>query len=144
VIEDREQLIGFLTTLRTVINEVLERPPGFLDPEMRTLFLDAWLEVRGAFDVAVGYLQDDELDEGLARVGLTSLQLSLKLGGFRRALQHWFNRRTRGALRRLLAWADTILDSLAAVMPPAEVIREYKECLKNEADYGRPRTFLGS
>lgn len=139
MIEDRQRLISSLGTLRDVIDDVLERQRGFIDPRMLTLFRKAWPEVQIAFTSVLARLENAELDDPLARAGLTRSQLAVKVGGFERAFQLWIGRKARRSLRRLLEWADTILGSLAAVIQAVEIIREYKDCLRNEVAFSGPQ-----
>ncbi len=99
---------------------------------MLQLFRNAWPEIEAAFLSVTAQLDDANIDERLVDVGLTGSQLTLKTSGYQRALERWLRKPARGALRRLLEWADTILDSLVSVLPAVEVVREYKECIMNE------------
>ena len=77
-------------------------------------------------------------DAALEDAGLTNPELQMKLGGFHAA----FNRIVGLApfaipsdlLEKVLEWLNTILGSLAAVVPAAEGIRELKEVLERHLD----------
>jgi len=136
-IEDRRILIVFLGGLRIVIIDVVNERTRLIRPPMLLLFQNAWPDIDRAFTLVATQLENDALDASLTGAGLTGTQLALKMGGYGRALERWLRKKGRRTLRGFLSWADTILDSLVSVLPAAEIIREYKECLVNEAETGR-------
>ena len=133
---DRDDLRRYLESLRSVLDEATSGMIPLVPPDMQSAYVDAWKEVQPAFAELLNVLEAPSVEPRLAAVGLTGKQLALKVKGYFRALDDW--RQHGGGLgvrwKKLLDWADTILDSLLPVIPGGEVIKEYKECLRNEAD----------
>lgn len=84
-------------------------------PEVKTRFTD----VRSALaDLPPGSLEN---------AGLSGPLLSLKLDRFNRARELLRPGFARGAFKRLLRWANVLLDSLSTILPPAKAIEEFKK-----------------
>ena len=155
--EDRDKLIKFLDELEKRLNDAVHWPKSKTSGKFRVRFEGAWDTVRKAFERLRAELShraeevshdasygtpDPTIDEKLASRGLVGEQLDLKLAGWHR-VQSWkifawlFPRRWLAALLR---WANVILGSLSSVFPPAEIIKEYKECIENDLTDQRIRS----
>lgn len=131
---DRELLVHFLKVLRQILIEFLDRRGELLPAHLHDTSAAAW----GSADEALTNLRrlllepDDptRLERRLREAGLTDAPLRYKFSGFEAA-----HRRERpkepGRLRRwfgrVFGWANVILGSLATVLPPAEIVKEFKE-----------------
>jgi hypothetical protein len=121
--------------VRIVLDDLVNGTESALSPELREHFVEAWPEIRVAFQTLDRSIASTDSVPKLASVGLTGSPLRLKVAGLRRA----FGRMMRGGVsvfrrraRFFLAWGNTILGSLSSVFPVAELIKEYKECIEHD------------
>lgn len=149
--EDREQLIGFVDRLeKDVFERLAEDGYRILRYDLREIASGAWQEVRGAMQSIRNWLHGqlnvvtESVDSLLAQAGLVGAQLRLKLTGFHGAVDriaHGYNGLVRW-FREVFAWANVVLGSLASVFRPAELVKEYKECMEIGINYaGRAARF---
>ena len=132
--EDRTNLQKFLNEVEELLQGVLDRRAELLPQDLHDYFLNAWQQVRISFSRARQSLSN-VVESRLEEIGLTGSQLALKLFGFRRLLPLlgpgvW---RVR-VLKRILNWANIILGSLGAVLPPVELAKEYKDAIERAID----------
>lgn len=135
--KDRADIAKFLAFVQSLLDEVVNHRPDIIPRgELYNFFEMAWPPVLAAITDAIKQLTSEGLDEPLERVGLTGASLRLKLAGVANAHLRWRQggKRPGRALRKLLDWIDTLLDSLASVVLAVEIVKEYKDCLRNEAD----------
>jgi len=131
---DRQLLAQFLVDLKYVLSAFLELRGQLLPAHLRELSVAAWESTDQAFSILQRLLLEPEdpilLVRRLRDVGLTDAPLRYKLAGFDRARQRKQPiepRKSRSWYRRIFGWANIILGSLAKVLPPAEIIKEFKE-----------------
>ncbi len=137
--ETEEILMGFLSKCLEDLSYVVEKSSELLEEELRGYAGEAWGEVKGRIEQALGQLksldEDPKLMSGLKAQGLTGSQLRFKNAGFQRAhreFQDSFLIKPLGPiLRKLLAWLNIILGSLSKVLPVLEPVKEYKEALEH-------------
>lgn len=133
---DQTDLRDFLNETEALLTEIIDRRAEFIPEELQPYFVEAWPEVRASISTA----KDDlftrvVVSDRLPSAGLTGKQLALKLFAFRRSvdalkLGGW----SRRLLKRVLDWLNTILGSLASVLPGVDAIKEFKEAIENALD----------
>lgn len=110
--------------------------------DIHVLVRNAWKELQPQFETAtkeIGKIASTDVSSFQAR-GLSGSQLELKIKEYTWRRERLFNfdklRLSRIAsdvlkrlLRALLASADNILDTLASIVPPIQVIKEFKDTL---------------
>ena len=145
--DDLSDLVAFLQALESqVFIPLLEQGRSLLRDDLAYPAIDAWPSVQRSLASLRNTLTDAQtrLDSPVRRaleeIGLTGIQLQLKLQGFFGAIGRRVGRLSRRWLREVLAWANVILGSLARVLPAAEVVKEYKECLEVALDYSGRRS----
>jgi hypothetical protein len=119
-----------------VIEMIVADPVRFgIRDEVHELLRPAWESARGAFEPVLGYLSGD-VDAALGEVGLTGSELALKLAaidlGFddlNLAMRRGRLRRIVKAIKKLFAFVDVALDSLAKVLNQADRIAEIKDAI---------------
>ena len=142
-VEDRQQLQVFVGELRAFL-EVAVHGGGVVSGEAADQMMAAFTETvdAGVFRRVEEHLGSDALDEPadaedpsgpdrLQAVGLGGANLALKTSGWRRAREAMGGVFAPRAARRMFRWANTILGSLAVVVPPAEALKELKEATEN-------------
>jgi hypothetical protein len=129
---DRQQLAEVLQDIYYLLEDVGVTRNEWVTPELREAFATAWLDTGGSFSATAQWLQGEDADAPLQIVGLTGVQLEVKVRGYWLARQEFERRRIPRLLRKLFRWMNVLLGSLAAAFPPAEPIKELKEAL--EAD----------
>lgn len=136
--EERDDLVKLLKELRRLLDDVLkdeERAVGrFVPGYMYGRFADAWAEVSQRFDEVITEIRSGQHEEGLERHGLRGRSFWLKAEGFWRSARAFWARPSRRWLRKALGWGNTVLTSLAAVVPPAGIIQEFKEAMERALD----------
>jgi hypothetical protein len=131
---DRALLVAFVEALNDVLTELVERRRELLPEHLGDVMWNAWPPTHQALIELLRQLAEPEeaelLNQRLNAMALTGAPLRYKLAGFDAAhrqerppdskgLRWWF--------RRIFGWANVILGSLAGVLPPAEVVKEFKE-----------------
>jgi hypothetical protein len=125
---------------------VLERPRDFAivrDERLLGLAQEAFQSLaapHASFGVRIAAPNDPDLDQDLARHGLTGPPMMLKEAGFDREVGVYRRARRlrRTALLRMLKWADVTLGSLALVPMLTAVIdpiKEFKEVTEIFAEH---------
>jgi hypothetical protein len=146
--DDRQLLVGFMYSLEHDISRALEYTT--FDDRLRELAWSAWNDVRdrGEFELVRDALESGDFDLRLEANGLTGVQLRFKLrlvDDSREAVdregsaleapdpadpQRPPRGRLRKRLRKLLASADVVLDSIVdALTGRGEAIKEIKEAV---------------
>lgn len=133
--DDAATLAGFVHDLVELLGDVLQTidqlPVSLALPEAVEQHQAAWHELQEAApaDAIATELQDTDIDERLSDAALTGVQLTLKVGGFRRWLREWFLARTVRAAQGALSWANLLLGSLQSALlgPAVELLKEYKD-----------------
>jgi hypothetical protein len=139
--DDREKLGEFIDEIHNLLRVAVDRHRDWLPAELQESYWSAFHALDKAVDVTRRQLEapelsqpmgglDEPLDDRLERAGLTGEQLQLKLSGWRRALNRFFDRPGRGLLRRALRWGNVVLGSLAGAIGAAETIKEFKEAVE--------------
>lgn len=141
-------LEDFLDSLESLLRQLVRGQPFHVMPvQLDHLIELSWNEIQGSFDKVRAWLTDSTkrrratAHRALEKVGLTGVQLAMKLLGFFSAIDrlakhtamkvNQFVRHVRECLR----WANIVLGSLAAVCIAAEPIKEFKEVLEAAIDY---------
>lgn len=129
-VKDVEELLDQVTAARHVL---LAKP-------LRESVHKAWQEYRATSlpELLTGLeawttSTSGSEDRSLRTAGLQGSQLDAKLAGYVEARRHLVAAGGRLALKRTLRWVNTILGSLATVVPVAEALKELKECYENGA-----------
>lgn len=145
-IDDRRDLRKFIHEFRVLMDEVTDGTthPDLLSPERRSELRQAFEELvreeperPSVFDrVRNAIVPAIETSPGLTGLSLTDADLiganrARKTAGWRRAVQRFKRSVSRNTLGRAFRWANMILGSLAAVIPPAEALKELKEYAEN-------------
>ena len=145
--EDIRDLRAFIHEFQVLLDQVTDGTtyPDLLPPdrriELRQAFDDLAREepgrpsvfdrVREAIRPGIETSAVPPATMSLADADLLEASRERKIGGWRRAVQRFRSLLTRKALGRPLRWANMILGSLAAVIPPAEALKELKEYAEN-------------
>ena len=99
--------------------------------EFRQIVAEPWPQVERAFRDARNIIESEQLNwEYVEGVGMTGNWLKWK----KRLLDESVR---EGTVGRFLKFANAILGSLAKVIPPSEVVKEYKECVEGAQKYFR-------
>jgi hypothetical protein len=132
--EQRDDLVDLLQELRRLLDDVLEdeeRAVGeFVPSYLYGLFREAQGEVSVRFDEIIKLIRSGDYEGGLKDHGLRGPSFRLKAEGFWRNARAFFSDPSRRWLRKALGWGNDILKSLAAVLPQAGIIQEFKEALE--------------
>jgi hypothetical protein len=136
-IDDREVLKRFLLRLRVLLERLAQDPNDLFEPELQPLISAAWEELvaEGRFEDLDRAIDGGEYEQGMIEHGLRGAQLEFKVATFDRSLgtmledeQRRF--RTQAKLRQsvpgALQAANVTLDSVAAFIPPAAAVKEFK------------------
>ncbi len=132
---DTDEIRDVMQRLKLVLDETINAAESLTTSELTVELRHGWPEIVRAFNNV-----DQELASGLyvtklEEAGLTGTSWKVKLKGFRRAFSNMLRAgkdKLRESTRSVLRWGNIILGSLASVLPPAEIIKEFKECV--EAD----------
>jgi hypothetical protein len=90
-----------------------------------------WDEVEQAFKRARNMIEKKELNwEYVEGIGMTGDMLRWKKAMLDESVRE-------GTVGRFLKFANAILGSLAKVIPPLEIVKEYKECVEGAQKYFR-------
>ena len=132
---DRDKLADFVVGTKDILQQVVEWRELLFREELRQPIADAWNELGSAFEEVTKGLVEGEgeelvSDDALRRIGLTGMQLELKLRGFNSAWDKFKQWGSIKLLKKLLDWIDIILGSLASVIPGADAIEEFKDSAK--------------
>lgn len=99
--------------------------------EFEHILMEPWPQVRDAFQSARSMIEREQLNwKYVEGVGMTGNWLRWK----KRLLDESVK---EGAVGRFLKLANAILGSLAKVIPPLEIVKEYKECVEAAQKYFR-------
>jgi len=135
--EDKKILIEMLVTiekrLHVIVFETVEGETGRsrFRKEFVRMLPGPWKEVESAFLSARNTIERDDFNWGYVEgIGMTGDMLRWK----KRMLDESVR---EGTVGRFLKFANAILGSLAKVIPPLEVVKEYKECVEGATKYFR-------
>lgn len=135
--EDKKILIGMLVTIEKRLHFIVFE--GDRDAAGRSRFRkefihmlpEPWREVEQAFLTARNMIERDEVNwEYVEGIGMTGNMLRWKKAMLDESVKE-------GAVGRFLKFANAILGSLAKVIPPLEIVKEYKECVEGAQKYFR-------
>lgn len=137
---DLIELVRFLHDSRNVFRTIIDARGVLFREEVRQPLYDAYTkDIEREIELVMSELQDadqnnPDLCQKLGDAGLSGVQLYLKIVGFRRYYERFVKRGTLKVLEKLLRWINKILGSLAAGLPGAEAIKEFKEIIEGELD----------
>jgi hypothetical protein len=128
---DRDELRAFVyelwDLLRTIVEDGRFLPNGWANDVQ-----GAWVRVQERFAELINSIDGTNIPwNDLDQHGLTGEELRLKRRGWRQRIFAFGRRINRPWVRSALRWANTILESLAAVFPVAGAIKEFKESVEN-------------
>jgi hypothetical protein len=136
--EPHDDLVELLKELKRVLAEVLKDEERAVDEFVPVYlyrrFNEAWTEVSQRFDEVIRLIRSGDHEAGLRDHGLRGPSFRLKAEGFWRNARAFFANPSRRWLRKTLRWANVVLTSLEAVLPPAGIIQEFKEALETALD----------
>ncbi len=119
--EDIKMLDEILSNIGSILRIIVNKKDEFIRPELTGSFPGPWTEVLSLLDEARKKLQSQDIDwEYVEGVGLTGVQLKFKHDLFMKD-------RLQRKVGRILRRANSILGSLAKVLPILEPVKEYKE-----------------
>jgi hypothetical protein len=134
--EDQKLLIEMLFTIEKrlyiiVFEQAGEAGSQRFRKEFRQIVAEPWPQVQRAFQSARNMIESEQLNwEYVEGIGMTGDWLKWK----KRLLDESVKEGTAG---RFLKFANAILGSLARVIPPLEIVKEYKECVEGAMKYFR-------
>lgn len=134
--QDIRLLIEMLVTIENRLNIIVFGHDGQLGSqrfrkEFRQTLTEPWPQVEHAFRTARNMIEREEFNwEYVEGVGMTGNWLRWK----KRLLDESVK---EGTVGRFLKFANAILGSLAKVIPPLEIVKEYKECVEGAQKYFR-------
>jgi hypothetical protein len=134
--EDQRLLIEMLVTIEKrlfiiVFGDNDQLKSQRFRKEFRQIVTEPWSQVEHAFRDARNMIESEQLNwEYVEGVGMTGNWLRWK----KRLLDESVR---EGTVGRFLKFANAILGSLAKVIPPLEVVKEYKECVEGAQKYFR-------
>lgn len=134
--QDMRLLIEMLLTIEKrlyiiVFGRVDEAGNHRFRKEFRQIVREPWPQVEHAFRDARNMIESEQLNwEYVEGIGMTGNWLRWK----KRLLDESVK---EGTVGRFLKFANAILGSLAKVIPPLEVVKEYKECVEGAQKYFR-------
>lgn len=140
-VEDRETLKFFLSQLRTLLDGLARDPHDLFPPEFRPLVAAAWDELvaEERFEDVNKAIDDHEYQRGMIDHGLQGAQLDFKVAVFGQFLEVVRKHEEKRLLKRerlersvpkALEAANVTIDSVAAFVPPAAAISEFKRAVE--------------
>jgi hypothetical protein len=138
--QDREDLQRFIDEFSDLMRELTdETHPDLLSPARRGDLADAFRDAGEAFAAVGRELGRPDIERqprtppspSLEDAGLLGANRERKTRGWRRALDRFRSWPTRKSLSRVFRWANMLLESLAAVVPPAQALKEFKQYAEN-------------
>jgi hypothetical protein len=134
--EDQKLLIEMLFTIEKRLYIIVFAhgdEPGSqrFRKEFRQIVTEPWPQVENAFRDARNMIEREQLNwEYVEGIGMTGNWLRWK----KRLLDESVK---EGTVGRFLKFANAILGSLSKVIPPLEIVKEYKECIEGAQKYFR-------
>ena len=135
--EDKKILIEMLVTiekrLHVIVFEAVEGAAGRsrFRAEFVGMLPGPWREVEHAFLSARNMIEKEEFNwEYVEGIGMTGNMLRWKKAMLDESVRE-------GTVGRFLKFANAILGSLSKVIPPLEIVKEYKECVEGAMKYFR-------
>src|SRR5262249_19103576 len=95
----------------------------------RQAIKDAWDQAKGWINAFLPAWQKVP-QQKKSDAGLHGKQLDLKLAGLSGAWDRFVKKGTVRLLKKLLSWINTILGSIASVVPGGEALKELKDALE--------------
>jgi hypothetical protein len=132
------QITGDIPQFFDFVTDLFDEITGSWSPilfkqKFRQPILDAWNaikatvpSVKDSFKNLVVTVQTKLLQDA----GLIGKQLDLKFAGLNAAWINFLQNGTVGFLKDLLGWVNSLLGSLAAVLPQIEAWKEFKEAIE--------------
>jgi hypothetical protein len=121
---DRDELRALFAEVQVLLRETVQRE-GWLPDELISQYAAALVAIEANFEEVDNALSDPEINERLDRVGLLGTPFRLK-----HAVWVWckgLGQTGKKATALVLRVADTIIGSVAVVIPAAEGITEVKD-----------------
>jgi hypothetical protein len=151
---DKGDLIEFLAELQKDLNLIIENidkivPEIEKEKELYDLLMQSWHEVSDEFERVKGYVRDKLPSSEMENVGLTGVQLQLKITLYRKVSAEFKDviqslnspikisdvlKKIIKIIRLLVKIADTILDSLSKIVTGTDIIGEAKDTIGNIID----------
>jgi hypothetical protein len=134
--EDKKLLIEMLITIEKRLYIVVFRHADEVRgqrfrKEFRQIVTEPWPQVEHAFRDARNIIESEQLNwEYVEGVGMTGNWLRWK----KRLLDESVK---EGTVGRFLKFANAILGSLSKVIPPLEIVKEYKDCVEGAMKHFR-------
>lgn len=128
---DRDELRAMIAEVQVLLGEIVERP-GWLPDELRELYKSALNAIEVNFDEVDHALSDPEINERLGKAGLLGPPWRLKHAVWERF--KGLGGAGKKAAGLVLRVADTIIGSVAVIIPAAEGISEVKEMVEHGID----------
>jgi hypothetical protein len=125
---DRDELSAMLKEVHDLLGEIIQRG-GWLPDDFQPMYLEALRSIEGNFLDVDRALSDAAINERLASVGLIGAPWRLKHGVWE--LFKGLARTGKTGAVLVLRVADTIIGSVAVVIPVAEGITEVKEMVEH-------------
>jgi hypothetical protein len=138
--EDREDLALFVEEFKALMKELTDGThPGLLSPARRQDLAAAYAEIAGVFDGVAQDLRTAPIETSprppasasLNDANLTGGNRARKTGRVRAAFDRFRSGPTRKTLARVFRWTNMLLESLAAVLPQAQALKELKQYAEN-------------
>ena len=134
-----DELRELLDKLKLVLDESINGQEPLTTADLTPKLRDAWPELQAAFrevdQALVSLAETNDQEQKLKKAGLTGASWKLKWYGFKRGFSRLWQAGREGLRKAtgwLLRWSNTILGSLTTVVPQAEIIKEFKECVEND------------
>jgi len=134
--EDQKLLIEILVTIEkrlyiVVFDQANEARSQRFRKEFRQIVTEPWPQVQRAFQDARNMIQSEKLNwEYVEGVGMTGSWLWWKKQLLDESVKE-------GTVGRFLKFSNAILGSLSKVIPPLEIVKEYKDCVEGAMKYFR-------
>jgi len=103
--------------------------PILFKQKFRQPILDAWNAIKGTVSSVMSSFNSLATTD-LQNAGLIGKQLDLKLAGLNAAWTNFLQNGTVRFLKDLLGWVNSLLGSLATLIPPVEAWKEFKEAME--------------
>jgi hypothetical protein len=135
--DDKKILIEVLVTIEKRLHIIVFEADRDADGKSRfrreftRMLPGPWPEVEHAFLSARNIIEKNQLNwEYVEGIGMTGNMLRWKQALLDESVRE-------GTVGRFLKFANAILGSLTKVVPPLEIVKEYKECVEGAMKYFR-------
>ena len=150
--EDIHSLVKFLNDMESDLASLVEMQQNFVPVGLDKLFIQSWEQVKSENKKSKNWLLailDGGTAENIERlnrlrdVGLTGVQLALKLACYYRSRNKWLTEKensvSSGSMESrpwvkktldLLGWINRLLGSFCVAHPGNEIVKEFKELIE--------------